>query len=205
MRQNFNDQDHRAVIELLAQVFPKTFFVAGFQRRPLKKNIVADIERVNDPSLASFDIGDAVDFYINHWDYDAACSIAGADRINLEGKAVGKITEAEAREARQRRASKKAMHAATYEAENEAREEMRRKIPSMTIPPITDGELQRRQAALVAERSSGAEQKLRDALAALNEVPKLRSVESASLRLKLVQSVISVADASLKEMLKELG
>jgi hypothetical protein len=50
-------------ISLLAKLFPKTFFVDGKQRRPLKANITDDVERGHHPDLEDISIGPAVDYY----------------------------------------------------------------------------------------------------------------------------------------------
>src|SRR5262245_19042437 len=99
-------QDHNKLIAHLAQLFPKAFFINPRQRRPLKSNIILDIERAADPSLAEFNVGAAVDWYTSHIGYDHACAQAGAERVDLDGKVVGKITAMEAREARARIVSK---------------------------------------------------------------------------------------------------
>jgi sRNA-binding protein len=98
-------QDYNIVIARLCELFPKTFFNEPRLRRPLKVNIVSDIEKLNEPSLANCNIGAVVNWYTGHIGYDY-CFVAGAERIDLNGKVAGKITEKEAREARARIASK---------------------------------------------------------------------------------------------------
>jgi sRNA-binding protein len=98
-------QDHNAVIQQLSELYPKCFFTNPKQRRPLKPNIVVDLFKAADRELAWFDVGAAVDWYISHIGYDYAC-MAGAGRVDLDGKVVGKVTESEAREAENRVAAK---------------------------------------------------------------------------------------------------
>jgi sRNA-binding protein len=91
-------QDHNEVIRILASLYPKTFFAEPKQRRPLKLNIVADLSKADDAELADYNVGTAIDWYISHIGYDHSC-IAGAKRLNLDGKEVSRVTESEARDA----------------------------------------------------------------------------------------------------------
>jgi sRNA-binding protein len=94
-------QDHHQVIGLLADAYPKTFFVNPRRRMPLKSNIEQDIraDLINnkESELRFFNIEDAVDWYRSNIGYHIACSTAGNERVDLSGKAVAKVTEAEAR------------------------------------------------------------------------------------------------------------
>ena len=63
-------QDHNVVIELLSQLHPRCFFANPKQRRPLKKDIVDDLEKLRDPTLAGYNIEDAIDWYTGHIGYD---------------------------------------------------------------------------------------------------------------------------------------
>jgi sRNA-binding protein len=96
-------EDRERAIQTLAQEFPKTFFVIGERRKPLKLNIEKDIEaevaKDNDHPLLDYDIADALAWYQSHVGYQKACSIAGTSRLDLQGKPVSKITAAEACEA----------------------------------------------------------------------------------------------------------
>jgi sRNA-binding protein len=80
-------------IRLLAERYPKCFFVDPRQRRPLKKNILADLQ--NDGFPAAYElISAAVDWYQSHFSYQYALE-AGTKRINLAGKEVGTVTAME--------------------------------------------------------------------------------------------------------------
>jgi sRNA-binding protein len=96
-------EDRDRAIQALAREYPKTFFVIGERRKPLKhdidKDIEADIAKDNDHPLLDYDIGDALAWYQSHVGYQKACSIAGASRLDLQGKPVSKITVNEARDA----------------------------------------------------------------------------------------------------------
>jgi sRNA-binding protein len=88
-------------IEALSEAYPKTFFVPGRMRRPLKKGIAADLkaklkENPGD-ELNFYDIDATLDWYCAHVGYVKNSSVAGTPRIDLNGKAVGTITESEAR------------------------------------------------------------------------------------------------------------
>jgi sRNA-binding protein len=98
-------QDHKVVIDLLGQLYPRCFFTNPKQRKPLKKNIANDIDKLSNPALAEYDIYAAVDWYTGHIGYDYGLT-PGAERIDLNGQFVGKVTETEGREARERIAIK---------------------------------------------------------------------------------------------------
>ncbi len=87
------------LIQYLATTYPKAFFVQPHLKRPLKKNILLDLEqdRVLDDDRREA----ALNFYTRDWNYEQTLQ-AGAKRIDLNGKEVGTVTELEEREARQR-------------------------------------------------------------------------------------------------------
>lgn len=87
------------LIEYLAATYPKTFFTQPHLKRPLKKNILLDLEK--DRVLDDGKREAAVSFYQRDWNYEAAL-LAGAKRIDLDGKEVGTVTEQEQMEARKR-------------------------------------------------------------------------------------------------------
>jgi len=95
-------EDRDRAIQALAQEFPKAFFILGERRKPLKLDIERDLEAelAKDPdhSLLDFDTIDALAWYRSHIGYLKSC-LAGASRLDLNGKAVAKVTPAEAREA----------------------------------------------------------------------------------------------------------
>jgi sRNA-binding protein len=87
------------LIEYLAKTYPKTFFTQPHLKRPLKKNILLDLEtdRVLDDDRREA----AVSFYQRDWCYEATL-LAGAKRIDLNGKEVGTVTPQEQIEAQKR-------------------------------------------------------------------------------------------------------
>jgi sRNA-binding protein len=86
-----------------SEVLPENVFVESKQRRPLKLSIVKDIEaniaKDQENELRFYDIADAVSWYCSHVGYQVACSVAGAARLDLQGKKAGAVTETEARAA----------------------------------------------------------------------------------------------------------
>jgi sRNA-binding protein len=83
-------------IECLSAKYPKCFFVDPRMRQPLKKNIVADLEKdrvLDDEKRAA-----AVTFYTNDWAYQRALQ-AGVERVDLNGDKAGIVTELEQRTA----------------------------------------------------------------------------------------------------------
>jgi sRNA-binding protein len=95
--------DRERALEALCDTYPKTFFSTPRQRRPLKHRIEQDIaaDIASDPKheLHEYDVEDALNWYMSHLSYEIACSSAGAERIDLKGRVVSKVTEKEAREA----------------------------------------------------------------------------------------------------------
>jgi sRNA-binding protein len=96
------NQDHRNVIAKLAMLFPKAFFENPKLRVPLKQNIISDIEKMGCNELLAYDVGAAVDFYITHIGYQICLSIPGRMRVDLNGKAVARVTPDEAAVAQQK-------------------------------------------------------------------------------------------------------
>jgi hypothetical protein len=96
-------EERDRAIKALAKEYPKAFFVNTIQRKPLKlgieKDIEADLAKADDNSpLLDYNIADAVAGYMWHVGYQSNC-VAGTNRIDLEGRPVGKVTLSEAREA----------------------------------------------------------------------------------------------------------
>jgi sRNA-binding protein len=89
------------VIRMLCEHYPKCFFENPRLRRPLKKDIVFDLQKDKSFDVAPEMIDLAVDWYKSHIGYIIASSTAGAKRIDLNGKEVGTITENEAIAAQQ--------------------------------------------------------------------------------------------------------
>jgi sRNA-binding protein len=87
------------LISELSFSYPKCFSQDPFQKRPLKKNIILDIQK--DTMRDDDKLDNALSFYMRDWNYEHKLQ-AGAKRIDLDGKEVGTVTETEAREARER-------------------------------------------------------------------------------------------------------
>ena len=94
-------EERDLAIQALAEEYPKAFFIVAEQRKPLKhdieKDIKADLAKDDDSPLHDYDIVDAVAFYKTHIGYHIVCSVAGTNRIDLQGRPVSKITPSEAR------------------------------------------------------------------------------------------------------------
>jgi sRNA-binding protein len=90
-RPNRNDSD--AIVKMLIDKYPSTFFNDPKLRRPLKKNILADLQADGFPAAKEM-IEAGLDWYQSHFAYLYAIQ-AGAKRINLHGKDVSTVTEAE--------------------------------------------------------------------------------------------------------------
>jgi ProP effector len=86
-----------ATIALLAERYPRTFFVLGKQRKPLKIGIADDI--MADGAIDSENLRWALGVYCNSPDYLRSFQ-AGAVRLDLAGNEAGIVTEAEADHAR---------------------------------------------------------------------------------------------------------
>jgi sRNA-binding protein len=83
--------DSENTILMLCEHYPSCF--SEKQRRPLKRDIAADIKRDDDFTVASELIISAVEWYESHISYDYALSVAGSKRIDLNGREVGTVTE----------------------------------------------------------------------------------------------------------------
>jgi sRNA-binding protein len=105
MNYKFDRQELEDAIQKLAELYPKTFFVIPSQRRPLKRNIVADLERDGAP-IASELISTAVSWYESHYGYKYAIQ-TGAKRVDLTGADCGTVTATECQEAQQQIAADK--------------------------------------------------------------------------------------------------
>jgi sRNA-binding protein len=93
MNYKFDRQELEYSIQKLADTYPKCFFVTPPLRRPLKKNIVADLQK--DGIAISAELIDAtVNWYQSHIGYQY-CLKAGAKRLDLAGNEAGSVTESE--------------------------------------------------------------------------------------------------------------
>jgi len=87
-------EETEAVIKQLTVAYPKCFFEIPQLRRPLKKNIVADLHQ-DGFGVAPELLSAAICWYESHFGYQHALQ-PGAKRINLQGKEVGTVTSVEA-------------------------------------------------------------------------------------------------------------
>jgi hypothetical protein len=88
-----NRQEKEYGVRMLAEQYPKCFFEDPERRRPLKKNIIADLQK-NNVTMASELITASVEWYESHIGYQY-CLQAGRKRIDLNGNEVGTVTEQE--------------------------------------------------------------------------------------------------------------
>jgi ProP effector len=91
----------KRVIEILAERFPRAFAVYEKRRVPLKLGIRADLLPllVDSRVITERELKVALNYYTRSWGYLRA-SVEGAWRIDLNGKAAGAVTAAEATSAR---------------------------------------------------------------------------------------------------------
>jgi sRNA-binding protein len=94
---HYHQADREEFIKYLSEKFPKCFFEDPAQRRPLKHNILVDLEKQNilNPEMLS----QAVDWYPSHFAFRRSL-LAGAERVDLDGNKVGTVTLQEQHEAR---------------------------------------------------------------------------------------------------------
>jgi ProP effector len=88
-----NREENEETIRMLVDRYPKCFFADPRLRRPLKKNITADLQQDGFPATYEL-IAGAVEWYQSHFGYQYSLE-TGARRINLNGKEVGTVTEQE--------------------------------------------------------------------------------------------------------------
>jgi sRNA-binding protein len=93
--------DNNQFILMLVDHYPKCFFEEGRLRRPLKQDIIIDIKKDTSFDVTPEKITAAVQWYQSHIGYDYN-TIAGAKRIDLQGRDAGTVTEQEALAAKQR-------------------------------------------------------------------------------------------------------
>lgn len=86
----------QGIRELVAE-HPKTFFEDPSLRRPLKLDILADLEK--EGSMDREKLVHTLDWYMSHYTYRRGL-IAGAEQIDLEGRKAGTVTAKEQQEAR---------------------------------------------------------------------------------------------------------
>jgi ProP effector len=104
--------DGAAVLELLAERFPNSFALHQNRRRPLKVGIHKDIVAALDGAVMPAELCAALRCYVRSAGY-LRSMVAGADRIDLDGRPCGTVTEDEAEYASMTLARRKANAAAT--------------------------------------------------------------------------------------------
>jgi hypothetical protein len=92
-------QDYNEIIQILAELYPRTFFMSGPLRQPLKINILADILAQQPPELDGANVSAAIEWYTSHYGYQKSVAIAGSHRLDLDGNRVGTVTHKEAQQA----------------------------------------------------------------------------------------------------------
>jgi len=93
----------KAVLELLCERFPKTFFLFERRRRPLKLGIRDDIIAALGDAIEPKLLGAALRRYTTNLFYLRAQQ-QGASRIDLTGNVAGEVSEEEAKQAIARKA-----------------------------------------------------------------------------------------------------
>jgi sRNA-binding protein len=93
---------------MLADRYPKCFVEIGKNRRPIKKTIIDDL-RQREPRWDEHTMQQVLDLYTSHWGY-LYSMIAGAWRVDLDGKQVEKVTEPEAADAEKTRLESQKEH-----------------------------------------------------------------------------------------------
>ena len=85
----------REIVTVLAEFWPNCFIVYEQRRRPLKVGIRIDLTKAAAGALTPAEIALALHHFTGNLPYLRACH-AGADRIDLDGNVVGRVTEHEA-------------------------------------------------------------------------------------------------------------
>ncbi|HEV3161967.1 MAG TPA: ProQ/FINO family protein, partial [Xanthobacteraceae bacterium] len=88
----------RGIIEMLAEHWPQCFFVYQKRRKPLKLGVHCDVLAALDGAVTPRDLSAAFRHYCGNVWYLRACR-PGVSRIDLEGNAVGTVTDEEAKNA----------------------------------------------------------------------------------------------------------
>lgn len=94
---HYHREERDEFVRYLAEQFPECFFEDPAHRRPLKKNIIDDLEErkiLNREKLLC-----TLSWYEGHFTY-CYTFIAGAERVGLSGEKAGTVTEKEALERR---------------------------------------------------------------------------------------------------------
>jgi sRNA-binding protein len=89
-------------VRSLADKYPAAFFEDTRLRRPLKKNIIADLQKdgASDEEMSS------AEWYLQSWEYRYQLG-AGVDRVDLNGRKSGTVTEQDEMDARKQIAAER--------------------------------------------------------------------------------------------------
>jgi ProP effector len=123
------DLQARRTIEELANRWPRCFTVDPARRRPLKIRIDNDIRAALSGAIEEAELGAALRYYVGGIGYLSAMR-AGEPRIDLDGNAVGVVTERDATYAAGQLAKLKAKAAAKRETPGE-------RASTHPEPPVT--------------------------------------------------------------------
>jgi ProP effector len=147
-----------AVIELLAERFPKAFFLYERKRVPLKVGIRNDLTAVLGDAIEPKLLNVALRHYFVNIGYQFALK-AGRPRYDLDGNIAGEVTELEAESARRSAAGIRALRAPRKRPRPQA---IAPETPAPPPPPSSPPEPPRRlgladlRAAALARKASAA-------------------------------------------------
>jgi ProP effector len=111
----FDRAEITAVITLLAEWFPKTFFIYERRRKPLKLRIDLDLQTVLNGAIMPNELHRALRFYCGNEGY-LRSTLKGAWRVDLAGNPVGAVTLDEENNAKQKLAAMEAKRARRKQA-----------------------------------------------------------------------------------------
>lgn len=100
MSKNHLRERNAAICAMLAELYPSTFMPPGAPKKPLAIGI-GDALTLAIPEVGAMNMARALNDYTGGPIYLRAC-VAGADRIGLDGKPNGVVTEAQAAHAAER-------------------------------------------------------------------------------------------------------
>jgi sRNA-binding protein len=96
----------KAIVAKLAKRWPNCFYLAGHERRPLKVGIGREID-ADRLGITASELGLVLNYYVGSHGYLDSMR-AGADRISLDGKLAGVVTEADEAHAKAKIAAREA-------------------------------------------------------------------------------------------------
>jgi ProP effector len=120
-----NIKEAYATLELLAATWPNCFSVKLADRRPLKVGIAKDIATAAEGAITPEELGAALHVYTSHKRYLRTLQ-EGAQRVDLDGNAVGTVTAEQAAAARRRIERIEARHSARVRTNGLAAEAAKR-------------------------------------------------------------------------------